>query len=125
MSPLLHYYFSKYLGYNYEENFEDIKGLFAFLFSKEKNKLFEKKIDFDDVKIVRNGATGKQDYYGVTLHQKWHSTNYSDEGYVFLLWDFRNEERPVIHVRTWQPDRYGDKTLNSNDVFSINDFFIP
>lgn len=44
-----HYYFSKYLGYNYEENFEDIKGLFAFLFSKEKNKLFEKKIDFDDV----------------------------------------------------------------------------
>lgn len=44
-----HYYFSTYLGHDYKQNFEDIKGLFAFLFSKEKNKLFEKKIDFDDV----------------------------------------------------------------------------
>lgn len=103
---------------------QDKKGYLANLAKTFANNRYIK-IDFDDVKIVRNGATGKQDYYGVTLHQKWHSTNYSDEGYVFLLWDFRNEERPVIHVRTWQPDRYGDKTLNSNDIFSINDFFIP
>ena len=29
--------------------------------------------------------------------------HYSDEGYLFLVWDFSDEENPKIHVRTWQP----------------------
>ena len=83
------------------------------------------KIDIDDIKIKRNGGTGKENYYGVTLHQVWHSSNYSDEGYVFLLWDFRDEEHPVIHVRTWQPDHIGDKPLSKDDILNMDDFFIP
>ena len=42
--------------------------------------------------------------YGVRLHQEWKSSNYSDEGYLFLLWEFPEDGRdPIIHVRTWQP----------------------
>lgn len=43
--------------------------------------------------------------YGIRLHQSWKSSNYSDEGYLFLLWEFPEDGRsPLIHVRTWQPE---------------------
>ena len=62
-------------------------------------------------------------FYGVRLRQEWHSSNYSDEGIVFLLWDFTNEDEPVIHVRTWQPEYIGDRSkgqkLSEEDVFGI------
>ena len=64
------------------------------------------------------------DFYGVTLHQGWTSNTYHDEGYIFLLWDFRNEYAPEIHVRTWQPDRIGGKSLDRDEVFSLSDFDI-
>lgn len=43
--------------------------------------------------------------YGVRLHQAWRSSNYSDDGYLFLLWEFPEDgSDPIIHVRTWQPE---------------------
>lgn len=46
--------------------------------------------------------------FGVRLRQEWRSSNYSDVGYLFLLWDFTDEDKPVIHVRTWQPEFVGN-----------------
>ena len=81
------------------------------------------KVNFDDIKVVAHPT--RKDVYGVTLHQEWNTNRYSDEGYVFMIWDFSNEDEPKIHVRTWQPD-YIDKDkgerLNPNDVFSLSDF---
>ena len=81
------------------------------------------KVTFDDVVIVEHPTI--QGIYGVTVHQKWNTARYSDEGYVFMVWDFRKPDTPQIHVRTWQPD-YIDKArgqrLNPNDVFSLGDF---
>lgn len=80
------------------------------------------RVIFDDIKVVQ---AKKQNYYGVLLHQGWTSDTYSDTGYVFLLWDFENEDAPQIHVRTWQPD-YLDKAktqpLPKDDIFDITDF---
>ena len=46
--------------------------------------------------------------YGVRLRQEWRSSTYSDEGYLFLLWDFPEDGGdPIIHVRTWQPEMVG------------------
>lgn len=59
------------------------------------------KVKFDDYRVVRHPA--KPDYYGVTLKQDWHSDSYSDQGSLFLLWDFTDEDHPKIHVRTWEP----------------------
>ena len=83
------------------------------------------KVSFDSISVVRHPA--KPNFYGVTLHQNWKSTNYEDDGYVFLLWEFKDDtdEHPVVHVRTWQPDRIGTNTLAQKDIFNINDFFIP
>lgn len=35
--------------------------------------------------------------YGVSLRQQYKSDRYADDGYLFLLWDFRNESMPLIH----------------------------
>ena len=81
------------------------------------------KVSFDDVIIVEHPTI--HGIYGVTVHQKWNTARYSDEGYVFMVWDFRNPDTPQIHVRTWQPE-FVDKTrgqrLNPNDVFTLGDF---
>lgn len=53
--------------------------------------------------ITRSNINGTM--YGVRMRQEWRSSNYSDEGYLFLLWEFPEDGRnPIIHVRTWQPE---------------------
>ena len=58
--------------------------------------------------------------YGVNLKQSWTSSNYSDQGYLFLMIDFRDEKKPVIHVRSWQPL----KDTPSEEVIELGDFKI-
>lgn len=57
--------------------------------------------------------------YGVRLRQEWQSSTYSDEGYLFLLWEFpENGGNPVIHVRTWQPEWVGGERQKPDDDIS-------
>ena len=79
-------------------------------------------VSFDDIEVMRHPTN--PNFYGVTLHQGWTSNTYHDEGYIFLLWDFRNEDAPEIHVRTWQPDRIGGKELARDEIFTLSDFDI-
>ena len=72
-------------------------------------------VKFDDISIVRHGA--KPNYYGVTLKQGWFTKNYSDEGIVFIIWDFTDELHPQILVRTWQPMQ-----VDEDDVFTLSNF---
>jgi len=79
------------------------------------------KVTFDNVFITAHPTI--QNIYGVTVHQKWNSSRYSDEGYVFMVWDFRNQDEPQIHVRTWQPEFLThDQRIDSNDIFTLGDF---
>ena len=83
------------------------------------------KVNFDDIKVVAHPT--KANVYGVTLHQEWNTNRYSDEGIVFMIWDFTNEDQPKIHVRTWQPDwidKDKGQRLNPNDVFTLSDFVL-
>ena len=67
-------------------------------------------------------STENPNFYGVRLRQEWQSANYSDSGYIFLLWDFTDEKSPIIHVRTWQPAVAGGKPLPDEEIFSLSDF---
>lgn len=80
------------------------------------------KVTFDDIKVMRHSTN--PNFYGVTLHQGYTSSNYHDDGYLFLLWDFSNEDQPQIHVRTWQPDQINGGRIPDEEIFSINDFDI-
>jgi len=78
-----------------------------------------KKIDvkFSGFRILRHPTM--DGIYGVTLRQQYKSDRYSDDGYLFLLWDFRDKSMPLIHVRTWQPAK---GISDSNDIISMQDF---
>lgn len=115
------------ITYKQQGKREYLNNLFAIFDSKGRID-----VSFDGIEVMRHPA--KTDFYGVTLHQGWSTYNkngtqgYHDDGYVFLLWDFRNEQHPQIHVRTWQPDAFdqsgsGQKTpIPKNQVFSLADF---
>lgn len=83
-------------------------------------------VEFTEVGIGGCGSVTRskvnKNFYGVRLHQKWKSTNYSDEGYVFLLWNFTSEDKPQIEVRTWQPDMVGETKVAEDDIISLGDF---
>lgn len=72
-------------------------------------------VDFDSVEVVRHGA--KPNFYAVTLRQRWSSSTYSGEGVVFTIWDFTNEDKPIILVRTWQPRDVGE-----DKVYKLRNF---
>ena len=84
----------------------------------DKNERIDVVFDEIDVKI----HPVQTDFYGVTLKQYWSSDTYSDEGWLFLLWDFSNPEAPQVHVRTWQPSEFQGKPLPREEVFSLADF---
>lgn len=79
-------------------------------------------VEFDSVVITKHPSL---EYYGVQVKQKWRTNNYSDDGYVFLLWDFRNPDAPEVRIRTWQPefvDKQHHKRLPREDIFGLGDF---
>lgn len=54
--------------------------------------------------IIRRSASNPN-IYGIQIKQDYYSSSYGDTGYLFLLIDFANTKLPIIHVRTWQPDK--------------------
>ncbi len=79
-------------------------------------------IKFDSVEIVQHKKY--PEIYGVTLKQYWNTSNYNDEGYLFLMMDFSDEDNPIIHVRTWQPDKVNNQSLKKDEIFNLGMFNI-
>jgi hypothetical protein len=63
-----------------------------------------------DVKVSQR----YDDVYGIQLKQDYFSAGYGDSGYLFLVVDLRKTNEPVIHVRTWQPER--DQKFGTYDL---------
>ncbi len=65
--------------------------------------------DFINIRLTDNdvrrmdASHGK--CYGILIHQDYYSTTYSDTGYLFLIADLNDSEKPTIILRTWQPER--------------------
>jgi hypothetical protein len=74
---------------------------------------------FEDIEIMKHPKY--PEIYGVTFKQYWNASNYSDEGYLFLLIDF-TETDPVIHIRAWQPSVYNGKELTREERFRPTSF---
>jgi gluconate kinase len=80
-----------YLKQSKKEYIERLKKLFA------ANSFID--VKFDGIRI--NQHPDYPEVYGVNLFQVWNSQNYSDEGYLFLMIDYEDENRPLIYVRAW------------------------
>jgi hypothetical protein len=77
---------------------------------------------FEDIKIQQHPKY--PELYGVVFKQHWNTSSYNDKGYVFLMIDFRDENAPVIHIRTWQPSMFKGEKLSQNEIFGVTSFNI-
>ena len=101
-----------YMTYTKEQYINNLKSVFG------RNKYID--VEFDEIDVVSHPKDNR--LYGVTLRQKWGSSTYNDTGYLFLMIDFKDEAWPMIHVRTWQPDKFEGKELPKDQIFKLNDF---
>lgn len=88
------------------------------------NKVKYIRVTFDDVKVSASSESG---IYGVTVKQGYTTGSakgsYHDDGIVFMVWNFKNEDNPEIFVRTWQPLEVDGKTIaGGGEVFRLTDF---
>ncbi|MCP9292122.1 hypothetical protein [Gracilimonas sediminicola] len=90
-------------------------------FLERQKVLFASKPDihlgFSTFNIIRKN--NQEGIYGISMRQSYTSTNYSDEGYLFLLIDF-NDEEPKIYVRAWQPKEWSEAALVELGNFNVN-----
>jgi len=72
-------------------------------------------IQFEENVVKKVG--GKDKIYGIQIKQHYYSTNYADQGYLFLMMDLNNPKEPKIYVRSWQPQKNAD-----GSVIGLSDF---
>ena len=66
-------------------------------------------VEFDNVEITQKNNF--PDIYGVTLLQKWWSSSYHDQGWLFLMLNMQDENKPVVvDIRTWHPGYLDDRS---------------
>ncbi|TVR38396.1 MAG: nuclear transport factor 2 family protein [Cryomorphaceae bacterium] len=98
------------IRYNKSQYIDNLKKVF------NRNRFID--VRFDNIDIIRHGA--RKEIYGVNLRQQWRSSTYGDEGYLFLMIDFEDQTRPMVHVRSWQPEKHTTR----EDVIELGDFDI-
>jgi hypothetical protein len=120
------------VGRKVEESVEPEDNLYAlhgdryefFQLSKEQylyrlRKVFDNNefinIRFED-NIVRK-RDNETSVYGINIKQNYSSSTYADQGYLFLMVDLKDSNRPVIYVRAWQPEKFSD-----GRVIDLSDF---
>lgn len=54
----------------------------------------------DVIKLGKGGET-----YAIQISQDYYSSTYGDKGYLFLMVDINNPQKPQIRLRTWQPEK--------------------
>lgn len=57
--------------------------------------------------------------YGISMKQHYAATTYADEGHLFLLVDFL-QEQPQIYVRSWQPKEWSEDAIIKLANFKLN-----
>lgn len=74
---------------------------------KNLERVFKKQeyvnIQFEDAQVKKTGQDLER--YQILIKQNYYSTTYADKGYLFLLADLENPEKPIIHVRVWDEDK--------------------
>lgn len=90
----------EYVRKSKEEYMDQLKRCFA------SNEFIN--INFSDNDVQKAAYGG--DTFGIQIKQDYYSEHYGDQGYLFLFVDLNEADKPVIKIRTWQPERNADLT---------------
>lgn len=72
-------------------------------------------IRFSNNEVIKLGKGGET--YAIQITQDYYSSNYGDHGYLMLLVDINDPQKPIIRLRTWQPDRDPNFGLYGPELF--------
>ena len=92
--------------------------------SFKSNQFINIRFSNNDVEKANVGG----EVYGIQIKQDYYSSSYGDTGYLFLVVDINNPDKPIISIRTWQPERNPNinSILSKDDpsygIFSIENF---
>ena len=100
----------EYIEMTKAEYIDRLKGVFA------RNSYIN--LSFDSFQLMKHRKY--DDFYGVTLRQRWSTPTYSDVGMMFFLIQFKEDSLPKIWVRTWQDE----KSAKSSGLYGFSDFII-
>ncbi len=62
--------------------------------------------EYVNIRFANNDIRRARDSeeYGIQIKQDYYSTNYGDQGYLYIQVNIDNPDEPIIKVRTWQPE---------------------
>lgn len=86
----------KYYKLSKEEYMNRLKRVFA------SNEWIN--INFANVNISQHPDREAESVYGLGLKQDYSSQHYGDTGYLFLVVDMNDQQKPIIHLRVWTPE---------------------
>ncbi len=56
--------------------------------------------------------------FAINIRQEYNSSTYADDGYLFLLVDMTDSGKPLIKIRTWQPNEVAvERLYNAGDFY--------
>lgn len=61
-------------------------------------------INFANIDISQHPNQDAKAVYGLGMRQDYSSQHYGDTGYLFLVVDMNDQQKPVIHLRVWTPE---------------------
>jgi ketosteroid isomerase-like protein len=79
-------------------------------------------VKLENIEITRHGKL--PNIYGVRMDQGWNTSKYSDVGCLLLVVDFSNDDKPIIHIRTWQPEKVSGGKLSEDEKYKLESFDI-
>ena len=85
--------------YNRQTKTEYIDNLSRSFNSKEYINL-----KFSNIEVIKFSKGFNENLFSIQIKQDYYSSNYGDTGYLFLQVDINDYQKPVIHIRTWQPE---------------------
>jgi len=110
VTPESMYLNNRIVKYNQQSKSQYLKNL---KYSFGSNEFIN--LRFSDNTVKQSGKSNN--VYGIQIKQDYFSSNYGDTGYLFLLIDFKDPKAPLIHIRTWQPEKNPD-----GSIYGLSDF---
>lgn len=80
-----------------------------------KNKYIN--VEFSDIRVMFHPA--KENFYALRLRQTIKNDSFSDDGYLFMFWNFTNKKYPKIETVEWIPY---NENLTEEDLPKPTDF---
>lgn len=74
-------------------------------------------LKFANIRISKADKNPEMENFGIEVKQDYFSSNYGDSGYLFLMVCMKDPQKPLIRIRTWQPQPDPDF-----GIYQIGDF---